>query len=292
MFLDFSELSSRFFSITNIVAEKQTCTGKTTFTMHQPRPTDAFLLFANTTGICYQNGLPPLYIPQGALVYIPRNSRYMWENSPAEDDIQENFLFEFTLNHIDVFRKNTPEKEIMRQHDIGEDIIFGEKVTIVTTRHLSLYKHLFGNLLNSFNEENVPFLSVYCDAYNIFNAVANSCILERKNSNGMQLIKDSIKYLTENEKSIKEIAGIYHISVSYYERLFREYAGISPTKYRQIQIINNIKMHLQNNRTTLDEIAEKMNYCDSGYLCRFFKKETGMTPKEYRRIYTAQIQKP
>ena len=30
------------------------------------------------------------------------------------------------------------------------------------------------------------------------------------------------------------------------------------------------------------EIAEKTKCCDSGYLCRIFKKKTGMTPGEYK----------
>lgn len=42
---------------------------------------------------------------------------------------------------------------------------------------------------------------------------------------------------------------------------------------------------------TLEEIAEKNGYCDSGYLCRFFRKETGMTPKEYRKLYIMETQK-
>ena len=50
-------------------------------------------------------------------------------------------------------------------------------------------------------------------------------------------------------------------------------------------------MYLQNTELTLDEICEKIGYCDSGYLCRIFKKKTGMSPKEYRRLYISQIQK-
>ena len=46
-------------------------------------------------------------------------------------------------------------------------------------------------------------------------------------------------------------------------------------------------MLLQDKNTTLEEIAEKMGYCDSAYLCRIFKKKAGMTPGEYRRIFLA-----
>ena len=105
MLLDVSELNSHFFDITNIFPVRQKMHGKTSFTMHEPRPTDALLLFANTTGICYQKGMSPLYIPHGALVYMPQHSHYIWENSPvANSSVQENLLFEFTLRYVDTER--------------------------------------------------------------------------------------------------------------------------------------------------------------------------------------------
>ncbi len=100
-----------------------------------------------------------------------------------------------------------------------------------------------------------------------------------------------MKYLEQNfseDKIIAQIAKKCNISVSYYEKLFHEFVGVSPVEYRNIQKINQIKMLLQKNELTLDEIAEKIGCCDSGYLCRFFRKKTGMTSKEYRKIYVAQ----
>lgn len=38
-------------------------------------------------------------------------------------------------------------------------------------------------------------------------------------------------------------------------------------------------MYLQTLEITLEEIAEQIGFCDSGYLCRFFKQKTEMTPK-------------
>lgn len=50
-------------------------------------------------------------------------------------------------------------------------------------------------------------------------------------------------------------------------------------------------MYLQTLEITLEEIAEQIGFCDSGYLCRFFKQKTGMTPKQYRKIYISQLGK-
>ena len=91
--------------------------------------------------------------------------------------------------------------------------------------------------------------------------------------------------------ALSEYHGVCNISIGYYEKLFRSFAGVPPTKYRNIHRINSIKTLLHDDRITLNTISEKMGFCDSGYLCRFFKQKTGMTPNEYRRIYLAQTAK-
>lgn len=292
MLINVSELNSHFFDITNIFPVKQSMPGKTTFTMHEPRPTDALLLFVNTNGVCYQKDLPPLYIPQGSLVYMPQNSHYMWENSPAANcSRQENLLFEFTLRHADIRLGNKPKNEIINSADYSEQISLGKHVTIVTTHHSALYKKLFYTLIEAFACRQNSMLSVYRAAYEIFDTLSANCRIEQENSSDIRLIKDSVQYLeniTENAKTISEIAKMCNISLGYYEKLFRCYAGISPAQYRNIHRINQIKALLHDDRVTLNVLSEKMGFCDSGYLCRFFKQKTGMTPNEYRRIYLAQ----
>ena len=96
--LSFSKLKEYGFVITDILAERQVADCKNQFVMSKPRPTDALMLFSKSESICYQENEPPLYIPCGSLVYVPKNSRYIWEDSPAHDDnILEKLLFEFTL---------------------------------------------------------------------------------------------------------------------------------------------------------------------------------------------------
>lgn len=292
MLLDFSELNRYFFSISNIFASRQISRGKTNFTMSAPRETDALLFFSNTTGVCYQHNLPPLYIPYGALVYMPQGCQYIWENSPpGNDHFQENLLFEFTLSNIDIHRDDTIKRAFICTQDDGEQIVFSKSVMVVTTRYCSLYRNLFLSLIDAFNTEHSLPLSVYTAAYDIFNTIASNCLIEKRSYSNISIIENSIKYLEEYStpaKSIKDIAESYNISISHYERLFRNYTGMSPVEYRHIHKINCIKSLLHNPKITLDEISEKMGYCDSSYLCRFFKRQTGMTPKEYRNIYISQ----
>ena len=290
MKLDFSELSDYFFDISDIYAVRQQASGSTRFIMQKPRATDGLLLFANTMGVCYQKGTEPLIVPQGALVYLPKDSHYVWENSPAENcDEQENLLFEFVLSRAEIFRGE--KGELSHYAPSGEHISFGDYVTVVTTKHSELYKKLFYSLINSFCRPRFSPLSVYRSAYEIFDTLSGNCRIERENTADTRIIKDSIKYLESSDadlKSVKEIADECSVSVGYYEKLFKSFSGMTPVEYRNLHRINRIKMLLQTGKATLDEIAAQMGFCDSGYLCRFFKKNTGMTPKEYRKIYLQQ----
>ena len=283
MQISFHELGSYCFNISDIFASEQRASGKTRFIMHNPRPTDALLFFADTTSTCYRKGAQPIYIPQGSLVYMPRGSNYTWENTPVhKGSEQRNLLFEFTLKRTEFHRGE--KNELCHDSQTDERITFGKQVSIVTYRHAILYEKLFNELIGAFSRPNAP-LCLLNAAYAIFSTIADNCRAERIPSADTHIIKDSIKFLGSEaylQKSISEIAAECNISIGYYERLFADYCGMTPTEYRSINRINHIKMLLHDKKITLEEIAEKTGCCDSGYLCRIFKKKTGMTPEQYR----------
>ena len=227
---DFPSLGNLFFDISNIFAVSQKQTGRTRFETQQPRPTDALLLFANTTGVCYQPGFPPFYIPHGALVYMPQGSHYIWENSPPPGNaFQENLLFEFTLRPANTLRGE--KREVSHTPFSPGHVSLGDKVYIVTTGHIKHYEKLFRNLIAAFNAPNFSPLALYGAAYEIFSTVSGYTRLELENPINTNIIKPSLKYLTDDspaEKSIKEIAGLCNVSIGYFEKLFRQYAGKIP----------------------------------------------------------------
>lgn len=291
MQLDFSELGNYFFDISDIFAVRQTDTGSTKFVPCRPRPTDGLLFFSQTVGICYQNDMPPVYVPKGSLVYLPRNSFYIWENSPADGcSVQENLLFEFNLSFAATTRGSSIKKELSRSFVNGERMIFGNHVRIITTKYQMLYRKLISSLIDEFYQTSFSPLAVFSTAYELFTVLSRNCAREKEASGDKDLIRHGMCLLEDEDhrnNGIAEIAIECGVSVGYFERLFRASVGMTPAEYRNIHRINKIKMYLHTEKMTLEEIAERMGYCDSGYLCRLFKKKTNMTPKEYRQLYLA-----
>ena len=88
-----------------------------------------------------------------------------------------------------------------------------------------------------------------------------------------------------NEKlSIAELAAEAHLSESTFMRRFLSVCKQTPFEYIIERRIEAAKNMLINTNATMIEIAEKVGFYDSSHLCRTFKKISGITPKEYRRM--------
>lgn len=69
----------------------------------------------------------------------------------------------------------------------------------------------------------------------------------------------------------------YHLS-----REFKKYTGCSPIKYLITLRLDKAKALLAETEMTITEIAEKVGFSDLNNFTNHFKKQTGMTPRNYR----------
>ncbi len=86
----------------------------------------------------------------------------------------------------------------------------------------------------------------------------------------------------QNEK-MEKYAAMCNMSPSYFYREFREYAGMSPAKYRNYIRINVAKSDLLNTNMTVKEIARKVGFDDALYFSRIFANITGMSPIAFKK---------
>lgn len=72
------------------------------------------------------------------------------------------------------------------------------------------------------------------------------------------------------------------ITPGYLYKLVRNNLGASPKAMIDMQLATEVKSLLLNTDLSVKVIAAQLHFQDTSYLCRFFHRLTGMSPKEFR----------
>jgi AraC family transcriptional regulator, regulatory protein of adaptative response / methylated-DNA-[protein]-cysteine methyltransferase len=96
---------------------------------------------------------------------------------------------------------------------------------------------------------------------------------------------EAIAYLDENSReqpSLDEMAKHIHLSPFHFQRLFKDWVGISPRKYLQYISANYAKSLLRTKESNLFDTAFETGLSGTGRLHDLFIILEGMTPGEYK----------
>ena len=96
-----------------------------------------------------------------------------------------------------------------------------------------------------------------------------------------------IKYLSKNlaqKITLADIGRITFFSPVYCDTVFKKDMGTSIIDYLLGERVAEAKKLLIEGTLTLSEIAQMTGFEDSNYFARVFKKRTGYTPTEYKKI--------
>lgn len=77
-------------------------------------------------------------------------------------------------------------------------------------------------------------------------------------------------------------AGQLCLASHYLSPLIREASGESPSTWITKGVISEAKVLLKQSDKTVLQISEELGFPNAPFFCRYFKRETGMTPSEYR----------
>ncbi len=100
-------------------------------------------------------------------------------------------------------------------------------------------------------------------------------------------VNEIINYVNDNflEKiTIEELAFLFRTNRSTLCKEFKNYTSKTITEFINEKKIELSKNKILNTKKTFTEIAEELNFESIHYFTRFFKKMTGLSPKEYRKL--------
>lgn len=115
---------------------------------------------------------------------------------------------------------------------------------------------------------------------------------QSKLSHHSALFNNLKKLIDANHSTIKlpkDYAALLFITPSHLNTLCNEMVGISAGELIRNRIILEAKRQLVNLDTRVSEIASKLNFGDHSNFTKFFKKQVGMGPEEFRKIMTEEI---
>ena len=109
--------------------------------------------------------------------------------------------------------------------------------------------------------------------------------METLNQIDYQRIEKAIDYLKVNFKqqpSLEDVAAHVYLSPFHFQRMFKEWAGVTPKKFLQYLSIEYAKGILKDQQSTLFDAAYETGLSGTSRLHDLFIKIEGMTPGEYK----------
>jgi len=264
--VDFFSLYTLDYNLASVFAMRQRWRQKGIFQMNVPRTTSCLLYFCGCTGIYRENG-KRFVAPKGSVVYIPEGAVYKTSFTDFGDGPTDTILIEFTLLHPN-----------------NEHFCTSEKIAVLEDVGDVLLDNLFSRAADEQVSPVVSTASLKATTYQVLNQLSRTRRHENILSNRFSSIAKGIDYLEgdfRQEKTIQEISEMCFVSPAHFRRLFKEYAGVSPTEYRIIARIEYAKKLLSLGSMTTAEISREVGFEDPAYFCRVFKKRCGVSPGQF-----------
>jgi len=108
---------------------------------------------------------------------------------------------------------------------------------------------------------------------------------------GMWKFEKVFKYVREHASaglSVADMARVFEMRQDVFSRAFTRDTGISPKRYISDILVRKISVLLLTSNKTLREIADELDFNSEYYLSRFFKNQTRLSPREYKKEFLGE----
>lgn len=113
----------------------------------------------------------------------------------------------------------------------------------------------------------------------------NAEVFTRTFSRGEEIVKRLVQYVIKHytqERSVAFYADLLHISPQHLSTTVNKITGKTVTDIIAKLVITDAEAKLKSTDLTIQEIAYSLNFPDISFFGKYFKRYTGMSPKQYR----------
>jgi len=230
-----------------------------------PRPHSCMGLILEGEAV-FTVGSNKIEVKRGDIIFVPITSKYIseWKGSPNIRYISFHFIFD-TPSGLFTSRK-----------------LKLQKVTLNDTESL---ERDFTYVMENFENEELSF-GVLARFFGILERVAP--LLETKAKKQIdEKLEKAIDYIDRNYRealSVPKLANMVNMSVSAFYSGFKKAVGLTPVDYKnQVCIKHAMRMLIDDNNDSIEEISDKLGFSSATYFRRTFKKIVGKSPREYKK---------
>lgn len=235
---------------------------------------------------------------QNILIYCEKGKGWIIYNG-EKIDMERNQVFILPLHEAHAYGADIHDPwSIYWIHFNGENTalfsgIVGKKKDLLDSHssrshdRINLFEEMYQNLEMGYNPENLEYVS-YCLSYCLASIKYVSQYREIKNVKEMDVVQKSILFMKNNLEAhieLEAIAEYVGYSPSHFGNIFLKKTSYSPMGYYNQLKIQRACSYLQFSDLKIKEIAFRLGYYDPYHFSKSFKKETRLTPKEYRQKY-------
>lgn len=110
-------------------------------------------------------------------------------------------------------------------------------------------------------------------------------VIESKAIKNREIINRAFEYINSHftrDITLESVANDIGISPQYLSKIFKETYGTNFIDYITNKRLEYAKELLLNNRINIKDVSSAVGYGDQYYFCKIFKRDVGLTPKQFR----------
>lgn len=116
----------------------------------------------------------------------------------------------------------------------------------------------------------------------VFSAISEENVDKNSIAQITRYIRDNFN---DADLSLNTISEHTYLTTAYMCKIFKDNTGTTINKYILEYRINKAKELLKTRGMKISDVAGKVGYTDGNYFTKIFRKETGLTPSEFRQKY-------
>ena len=189
-------------------------------------------------------------------------------------DKTEVYWVHFTGNNV---------KNILRKYGIADG------VHVIYSGVSMEYKHLYMNMIEELQLRKDDYEELLVYYFMQLLILLHRQILvkpHKKNPMIMDDMAQAVDYFRmhyNKQINIEKYAATKNISVSWFIQNFKQYTNTTPAQYIQNLRLSNAKSLLETTNYNVTEISNLVGYENPLYFSRFFRKQCGISPSQFRK---------